>query len=317
MKLCRYSHAGQSGPAFYLDSTILPLRKAAEVFGRIRNQTIPVGPEDSLLPYLPHGAQFQQARTLYQWIQTGPEEVKPLAIPVNQVQLLRPVPHPPKLLLLAGNYAKHIEEGGGLAVTREKTFPYVFMKPPSTTLNDPGAAIPLPKASPHHIDYEVELGVVIGKRARHVTEEQALQYVAGYTVINDISDREYHPNPDRQLRENDKFFDWLHGKWHDGFCPAGPCVVSADAIASPQNLQLTLKLNGELRQNSNTRLQIFPVAATIEFISQSVTLEPGDILSTGTPSGVGHSEGVYLKAGDKIEAAIDGIGVLRNHVVAE
>ena len=134
-------------------------------------------------------------------------------------------------------------------------------------------------------------------------------------MVNDISDREFKPNPDRAERKNDGFFDWLHGKWHVGFCPTGPCITSADAIPDPQKLQLTLKVNGELKQDANTALQIFPVAAVIEFISSYVTLEPGDIISTGTPAGVGNTKGTYLKAGDKLEAAIEGIGVLKNTMV--
>ena len=142
-----------------------------------------------------------------------------------------------------------------------------------------------------------------------------MQHVAGYTVVNDISDREFKPNPEREERKNDGFFDWLHGKWHDGFCPVGPCVTSAETIPDPQKLQLTLKVNGELKQDSSTALQIFPVAAVIEFISSYVTLEPGDVISTGTPAGVGNAKGTYLKAGDKLEAAIEGVGVLKNTMV--
>jgi 2-keto-4-pentenoate hydratase/2-oxohepta-3-ene-1,7-dioic acid hydratase in catechol pathway len=233
------------------------------------------------------------------------------------VELLVPIPRPPKLLLLAGNYAKHIEEGGGVAAQRAETFPYVFMKPPTTTLTDPGKPIKIPAGSPDHIDWEMELGVIIGRRARHVKEADALKYVAGYTVVNDISDREFHPNPQRKVRDKDGFFDWLHGKWHDSFCPLGPCVVSADAIPDPQKLDMKLTVNGKVRQDSSTANQIFPVAAVIEFLSSFVTLEPGDIISTGTPAGVGNATGTYLKPGDRIEATIRSIGTLVTPVVAE
>ena len=165
------------------------------------------------------------------------------------------------------------------------------MKPPTTTLVDPGKNVVIPKISPNAIDWELELAVVIGKRCKAVPEKDALSVVAGYTVINDISNRKFRPNPKREKREKDTFFDWLHGKWHDSFCPCGPCLTSADAIANPQGLELKLLLNEEVRQNGSTAQQIFPVAAVIEFISNMVTLEPGDIISTGTPAGVGNTTG--------------------------
>ena len=133
-----------------------------------------------------------------------------------------PIAQPAKILLLAGNYATHVVERGGIAAERDETFPYVFMKPPTTTLTHPGDPIVIPRVSPDHIDWECELGVVIGRRCRDVDEAEALDYVAGYTVVNDISDRKFTPNPGRKPRERDKFFDWLHGKWHDTFCPIGP-----------------------------------------------------------------------------------------------
>ena len=167
------------------------------------------------------------------------------------------------------------------------------------------------------MDWECELGVVIARRCKAVKEAEALQYVAGYTVVNDISDRKFRPNPSREKREKDTFFDWQHGKWHDTFCPVGPCVTSAHALPDPQQLALSLKVNGQTWQNASTAQMIFPVAAIIEFVSAIVTLEPGDIISTGTPSGVGNTTGTYLKPGDQMEAAIAGIGVLRNHLVAE
>src|SRR5262249_46019463 len=153
------------------------------------------------------------------------------------------------------------------------TFPYVFMKPPSTTLTPAGKPIRLPAVSPAAVDWELELAVVIGRRVKNVSEADALGAVAGYTVINDISHRRYRPNPSRKPREKDAFFDWLHGKWFDGFCPCGPCVIAADSVPDPQRLRMKLTLNGETRQDASTAQMIFPVAALIEFISRMVTLE--------------------------------------------
>jgi 2-keto-4-pentenoate hydratase/2-oxohepta-3-ene-1,7-dioic acid hydratase in catechol pathway len=222
-----------------------------------------------------------------------------------------------KIILLAGNYAEHIKEGGGMAVERQKTFPYFFWKPPSTTLTHPEDPVRIPAVSPDHVDWEVELGVVIGRRCHGVSEKDALSYVAGYTVCNDISDRKFRINPGRTERPKDSFFDWLHGKWHDTFLPMGPCVLSAAAVPDPQKLPLKLRVNGQTMQDSSTAQMIFSVAALVAILSSFVTLEPGDVISTGTPSGVGNARKppVYLKPGDTVEAEIGGIGVLRNPVV--
>ncbi len=177
-----------------------------------------------------------------------------------------------------------------------------------------GDPICIPAISPDHIDWELELGVIIGRQCKGVSEADALDYVAGYTIVNDISDRKFKPNPGRKQREKDGFFDWLHGKWHDTFCPMGPCVLPADELADPQTLKLTLRVNGDVKQDSSTSEMVFPVAAIVEFISSYVTLEPGDIISTGTPAGVGNTTGTYLHAGDQVEAEIGSIGVLRNPV---
>jgi 2-keto-4-pentenoate hydratase/2-oxohepta-3-ene-1,7-dioic acid hydratase in catechol pathway len=210
-----------------------------------------------------------------------------------------------------------VRVGGGAGTERAETFPYVFWKPPSTTLVDPYKPVVIPKVSPDHIDWELELCIVIGRRARHVSEAEALNYVAGYTVANDISDRQYRPNPDRKPRGNDKWFDWEHGKWHDTFCPCGPCIASADAIPDPQKLKMKLTVSGSVKQNATTGQQIFPVAAVVAFVSDILTLEPGDLISTGTPGGVGNTTGTYLKPGDRIEAWIEGIGTLVSPVKAE
>ena len=239
-----------------------------------------------------------------------------LAIPLGEVQMLIPIARPSKLLFLAGNYAAHVAERGGTAAEREETFPYVFIKP-ATTMTHPGAPVVIPRVSPDQIDWECELGVVIGRACRRVSEEEALAYVAGYTVMNDISDRKFRPNPGRKPRERDKFFDWQHGKWHDTFCPIGPCLLSANAVPDPQRLALRLTVNGEIKQDGTTAQMIFPVAAVIAFLSELMTLEPGDVIATGTPSGVGSATGTYLQPGDTLRATIAGIGTLENPVESE
>ena len=312
MRLCRFEQDGKAQAGFYFDKHIVPVSAAAKAVQGKTDRKLSLGNGDDLLPLLPHGKRHADVKRVAAYLEEHPNAVGELA--AKGARLRTPVPRPNKLFLLAGNYAKHIEEGGGIAVARAKTFPYVFMKPASTALNHPDGEIVIPKVSPDHIDWECELAFVIGKTAKGVKEADALKNVAGYTVVNDISDREFKPNPDRVERKNDGFFDWLHGKWHDGFCPVGPCITSADAIPDPQKLKLTLKVNGELKQDASTALQIFPVTAVIEFISSYVTLEPGDIISTGTTSGVGSAKNKFLRPGDSVVASIGGIGSLSNPV---
>lgn len=318
MKLCRFDDQGTPSVAFYYDRELVPFQDAAEFYALKKNETVELSRNNDILKFLPpEGPHYHFARQLHEWLESNPAERKNIARPLSEVRLLIPNPRPNKLFLLAGNYVKHIEEGGGIAAERAETFPYVFMKPPSTTLTNPNDPIRIPKVSPHSIDWELELGVVIGKGGKHIAEEDALKHVAGYTIFNDISDRKFRPNPNRKQREKDSYFDWLHGKWHDSSCPCGPCLVSTDEIPDPQQLAMKLQVNGETFQDASTVQQIFPVAAVIEFISSFVTLEQGDMISTGTAAGVGNTTGTYLKPGDVIEATIEGIGTLRNHVVAE
>lgn len=318
MRLCRITHDNKSQTGFYDEQRVVLAAAAAKAFTQTTHERIELPAGDNLLDLLPGGAGFSSAKRLADWLATNPATLPADAVvPASKAELLVPIPRPNKIFLLAGNYADHIKEGGGIAAERAETFPYVFMKPPSTTLTHPGKPITIPKISPATIDWELELAVVIGRTAKGVKEADALKYVAGYTIINDISNRKFKPNPNRKTRDKDGFFDWLHGKWHDSFCPCGPCITSADAIPDPQTLPMVLKLNGETKQNSSTAKQIFPVAAVIEFISNMVTLEPGDLISTGTPAGVGNSTGTYLKPGDLMHASIGSIGTLVTPVVAE
>ena len=320
MRLCRFSLDEVDLAGFYEDEWIIPIQHAAERFCDEVGIELLLSSTDDLLDYLPPDGPSRNAiKTLFRLAREldGDQYDASWRSRSNEVKLLVPVSRPPKILLLAGNYAAHVIERGGMAVERAETFPYVFMKPPSTTLTHPGDPIRIPRVSPDHIDYESELGVVIGRRCRDVEEADALDYVAGYTIINDITDRKFTPNAGRKPRERDKFFDWLHGKWHDTFCPVGPCLLSADKVPDPQVFPVRLTVNGETKQDGSTGQMIFPVAAVIAFISRFVTLEPGDLISTGTPSGVGSTTGIYLKPGDVVVATIEGIGELVNPVEAE
>jgi 2-keto-4-pentenoate hydratase/2-oxohepta-3-ene-1,7-dioic acid hydratase in catechol pathway len=319
MRLCRFAKSGQPVVGLYDDKFVISLADAAQAYGQATQEKLGPFAGDNLLDFLPpEGQHFAAAKKVADWVAKNEATLPASArLPHESVELLVPIPRPNKLLLLAGNYNEHLTEGGGAATERAETFPYVFWKPPTTTLTAPGKPVIIPKVSPDHVDWELELCIVIGKRARHVREADGLNYVAGYTVLNDISDRQYRPNPGRKLRGNDKWFDWEHGKWHDTFAPCGPCIASADAIPDPQKLKMKLSVNGKVRQDASTKQQIFPVAAVVAFISDITTLEPGDLIATGTPGGVGNTTGAYLQRGDKIEAWIEGIGSLNSSVVDE
>jgi 2,4-didehydro-3-deoxy-L-rhamnonate hydrolase len=319
MRLCRFELDEVALAGFYEDSHVIPIVQATEAYCEEIGVELLLSTTDDLLDFLPPDGPSRLAiEALYGWTRSlDADRSRELSLPIDQVKLLVPTPRPPKILLLAGNYAAHVIERGYMPVERAETFPYVFMKPPTTTLTHPGDPVIIPRCSPDHVDYEAELGVVIGRQCRDVEEADALDYVAGYTIVNDITDRKYQPNPGRKPRERDKFFDWLHGKWHDTFCPVGPCILSSDAVPDPQDFPIRLTVNGETKQDGSTGQMIFPVAAVISFLSRWVTLEPGDLISTGTPSGVGSTTGIYLKPGDVVVASISGIGELANPMSAE
>ncbi|MEM7133998.1 MAG: fumarylacetoacetate hydrolase family protein [Chloroflexota bacterium] len=238
----------------------------------------------------------------------GNELVQPLA----NVKLQAPLPCPGKMLCLAGNYASHILEGGGNFAGKEKMIPRFFMKP-CTAIIGTEDAIRIPEST-NFADWELELAVVMGKGGRDLTTEQAQEHIGGYTIFNDISARELTFRNELEQQDGDYFFDWLVGKWLDTFGPMGPWLTTADEIAEPDNLGMKLWHNGTLQQDANTGQMIFSPAEAISFISQFITLEPGDVISTGTPAGVGSAKKIRLNPGDHIRGEIDGLGVLENPV---
>lgn len=237
-------------------------------------------------------------------------------LPLDSVKLLAPIPRPGKVLALAGNYAKHIEEAGlalGLSDSpRNTTVPRPFLMP-STAVIGPDKVIPWPVYS-EQIDYELELAVIIGKKAKCVGIEEAIDYVAGYTIANDVSARSVTFRQGRAKRPWDEFYDWLGGKWADGFCPMGPWLVTKDEIQNVQHLDMRLTVNGRVRQQANTGQMIYKVADIVSFLSHLMTLEPGDVICTGTPCGVAMATGEFLQPGDVIECTIEGLGSLKNTI---
>ncbi len=234
--------------------------------------------------------------------------------PLDSVRLLAPILKPGKVIALAGNYSEHIKEAGlalGLSDSpRKTTVPRPFLMPPTVVIGS-AEQIPWPSYS-EQIDYEVELAVVIGKRAKSVSVDESLDYVAGYTICNDVSARSVTFKKGRAERPWDEFYDWLNGKWADGFLPIGPYLFTRDEIADVQNLEMELKVNNEVRQKANTSQMIYPVADVVSFLSHTMALEPGDVIATGTPAGVAAATGKFLQPGDRIECTIEKLGTLTN-----
>jgi 2-keto-4-pentenoate hydratase/2-oxohepta-3-ene-1,7-dioic acid hydratase in catechol pathway len=260
-------------------------------------------------------------RNLMELLAEGPDALKEAAVlsddfkpelDLEDLDLLAPLPRPGKIIALAVNYAQHHREfdRGAELPDKQRITPRPFLMP-GTCVAAPGATIDWPVYS-EEIDYEAELAVVIGQTCKQVTCVQALHYVGGYTVANDISARSVTFAQGRKERPKDAFFDWLHGKWADGFCPMGPCLVTPDEIADAQDLRITTHVNGQLRQDARTSQMIFSIAELVSFCSQIMTLEPGDVIATGTPAGVGKATGNYLQSGDEVRCDIEGIGELVN-----
>ena len=232
-------------------------------------------------------------------------------VPLASVELLAPIPRPRKNILCLGlNYADHAAESSA-ARGREAALPehpVVFTKA-VTSVTGPGADIPFDGTVTAQLDWEVELAVVIGIPGRRISEDRAMDHVFGYTVINDLSAR------DLQFRHKQYFL----GKSLDGGCPMGPWIVTADEVPDPQTLELRCWVTGQLKQQGNTRQQIFTIAAAIAALSRGTSLEAGDVIATGTPAGVGFARTPpeFLKPGDLVECEVAGIGRLRNRIVAE
>jgi len=230
----------------------------------------------------------------------GTPSVSATTLPIHR--LLPPV-QPPNIFAIGRNYQAHIRETGA----RVPEQPLVFIKA-TTSLLAAGGQIVLPAAAPHEVDFEAELALIIGRTARQVPADEALEYLLGYTCANDVSARD--------CQRNDK--QWTRAKGFDTFCPLGPCLVTREDL-DPGNCALRSRLNGRIMQESNTKYMIHSCAGLISYLSRQFTLLPGTVILTGTPEGVGFARTppIFLKEGDRIEIEIEGIGVLSNTVVRE
>lgn len=236
-------------------------------------------------------------------------ELENACLAAEDAPLLAPIPRPLKNVFCVGlNYRAHITEGAVAQGKEDKVpeWPVYFTKPPTAVIG-PDAEIRLDPAVSEKMDYEVELGVVIGRVGRDIKAADAHRHIFGFTILNDITAR------DVQRRHGGQFFK---GKGLDTSCPMGPHIVTLDALPSYENLRISLTVNGETRQDGNTSQMIFPVAALIESLSEGLTLEPGDLIASGTPSGVGYAMDPprFLKDGDVVTCEIEGIGRLSNTV---
>jgi 2-keto-4-pentenoate hydratase/2-oxohepta-3-ene-1,7-dioic acid hydratase in catechol pathway len=220
-----------------------------------------------------------------------------------------PIPRPPKNVFCLGrNYVAHAEEAARARGQELKVppVPVIFTKAP-TSVSGPFDDVAVDRGATQQVDWEVELGAVIGTGGRNITKGRALEHVFGYTVINDLSARDLQQ----------QHMQWFKGKSLDGFCPMGPVLVTADEFGDPQSKRLRLRVNGVTKQDATTAAMIFPLDVIIEWLSKGLTLEPGDVIATGTPEGVGmgRTPPEFLQDGDVIETEVEGIGVLRNRIV--
>ncbi len=228
-----------------------------------------------------------------------PARIRAAGDPLEQLQLAAPVPRPGKIIAIGRNYADHATEGGAVPPPA----PLIFAKWPSSVIG-PGEEIRWDPALTAQVDYEAELAVVLGRRARRISEADALGHVLGYTCLNDVSAR------DLQFGDG----QWVRGKSLDTFCPMGPQLVTLDELRDPNDLAITATVNGEQRQAARTSEMLFSVSRIIAYCSQAFTLEAGDVIATGTPSGVGvyHVPPTFLTDGDVVRVSIEGIGELAN-----
>lgn len=293
MRIATYQGAGEPRLGFVVNDRIVDLQALA------RRKKLSV-PKDMvmLIEETPTLALRALGREADAWVKAGRE-----SSPVSKTKLLAPIPRPAKNIFCMGrNYAEHAREGG----VAPPEVPVFFTKPPTTVIGHETPVI-------HHrvtqsLDYEVELVAVIGRRGRDIPAAKALDYVFGYTIMNDVTAR------DLQHRHQ----QWFKGKSLDTFAPMGPWIVLRSEIPDPQKLRLSMRVNGEVRQNATTASMLFSVAQLIETLSAGMTLECGDLLATGTPEGVGmgFNPPRWLNVGDVLEAEIERIGVLRNQIGA-
>ena len=308
MKFATIERDRRPVPALWTDNGVWDLQAALALAPRDAGQVFDTTRPLTLIDVIAAGAPglaFARA------IVAAPDAYATARLPGSGVaRLLAPIPRPPKNVFCLGrNYAEHIREDN---TSRDQDtalpeHPQFFTKPWTAIVGD-GAGIRYDEKVTRRLDYEVELAVVIGKGGRDITEAHAMEHVFGYTIVNDVTARDLQKRHDQ----------WFKGKGLDTFCPMGPWIVTADEVGDPHALRIELDVNGQRRQGASTGDMIFTIAQQIASLSAGLTLEPGDVIATGTPSGVGYAMNPrqWLKAGDEIVCRVERIGTLRNRVVA-
>jgi 2-keto-4-pentenoate hydratase/2-oxohepta-3-ene-1,7-dioic acid hydratase in catechol pathway len=296
MRLVSFRRNGSTRLGAELNGAIVDLNDASIAAGSTPDEAVPT----DVLAFLESGEKgLERARAALAFAADHPE----LQLDPQTLELLPPVPNPPKIICVARNYAAHAAEANREVLE----YPNLFIRF-AKSLVAQGEPILVPKVS-HEVDWEAELAVIIGRSGKHVSKERALDYVAGYSIFNDVSVRDW------QLRVP----QFGAGKNFDGSGPFGPALVTKDEVPDPQALKIELTVNGEVMQSASTADMLFTVADLIEHISAFATLEPGDVIATGTPSGVGfvRKPPRYLEPGDTVRIELERVGVLENPVVAE
>jgi 2-keto-4-pentenoate hydratase/2-oxohepta-3-ene-1,7-dioic acid hydratase in catechol pathway len=303
--LATIRHNGQPNPAIEVGDRWYLL---AEIAPRLLE---PV-PSRGLINIFEHWAEREPALIeLADDLQSGSIGATALSPTPAIAQFMTPLQYPAKVLLMGANYYDHMEKDAPFKdFKKDEKIPTLFFKPPTTTLVGCGKSVRYPAQS-EKFDWEGELGAVIGKRARRVSQAEALDYVAGYAVGIDLSARDWQFHPKHLVK-----FDLFGGKGFDDSCPFGPKITPARFVQHDL-LQLKLWVNGELKQNANTSDMIWSLAEQISAMSDHVTLEPGDVILTGTPAGVGLASGAFLKVGDTVDAEIEGLGRLSVEIVPD
>lgn len=287
--------AGAEGPIACLGiaGSLYPIAPLAAVFGKSMPQSV-----------IALFADWETSKALLASLAEDAAASGVRAIKIESADLLAPLMYPGKILCAGANYYDHMAEMGFPDVKKETQRLFFFMKPPRQAVVGAGQTVEMPRDT-QKFDWEIELAAVIGKTARYVTPETALDYVGAYTVAIDLSARDSNQAPDQFYK-----LDWVAGKGNDTCCPLGPWIVPADTLGDPQQLAMKLWVNGVLKQDSDSSKMIFSIAEQIARASQIMTLEPGDLILTGTPAGVGVPRKEFLAAGDSIDAEIEGIGRL-------
>jgi 2-keto-4-pentenoate hydratase/2-oxohepta-3-ene-1,7-dioic acid hydratase in catechol pathway len=297
MKLLTYYVKNEKKIGVLENDLVYCLAELAELYNAERNESVTI--EWKMLSLIEKNE--TAIHNIWDWVQTNPKLAASSAIPVQEVRIAAPISNPGKVVCVGNNYMDHCIEQN----VEPPKKPMIFSKWATCIIGD-GEDIVLPPES-EQVDYEAELAVVIGKGGKNISEEEAFDHVFGYTILNDVSAR------DIQFED----VQWVRGKSFDTFAPLGPVIVTKDEIEDPHNLDIRLEVNGEPLQDSNTKHLIFNIPHIISYLSKGFTFQPGDIIATGTPHGVGvfRNPQIFLQPGDSCKIEIQSIGVLENKVI--